>query len=43
VVSLATPQALPHDVTQKLLALHLPERVRLPSPRRVEVHDYPLA
>ena len=33
-VSLATPRALPHDVTQKLLALHLPERVRPPLARR---------
>jgi Na+(H+)/acetate symporter ActP len=41
-VSLATPRALPHDVTQKLLALHLPERVRLPSPPWNEVHDYPV-
>jgi cation/acetate symporter len=29
--SLMTPHALPTDVTQKLLALHLPERVRLPA------------
>jgi Na+(H+)/acetate symporter ActP len=35
-LSLATPRALPGDVTQKLLALHLPERVRLPAPRRPE-------
>ena len=32
VVSLATARAIPSDVTQQLLALHLPERVRLPSP-----------
>ncbi len=32
VLSLATPRAIPSDVTQQLLALHLPERVRLPSP-----------
>ena len=38
-VSLATPRALPHDVTQKLLALHLPERVRLPTPHWMDVHD----
>ena len=31
VLSLATPRAIPGDVTQQLLALHLPERVRLPS------------
>jgi Na+(H+)/acetate symporter ActP len=37
VLSLATPRALPHDVIQKLLALHLPERVRPPSPRRPEL------
>jgi Na+(H+)/acetate symporter ActP len=36
-LSLATPRALPHDVIQKLLALHLPERVRPPSPRRPEL------
>jgi cation/acetate symporter len=36
-VSLATPQALPLDVTQKLLALHLPERVRPPASRRAEL------
>jgi cation/acetate symporter len=36
-VSLATPRALPQDVIQKLLALHLPERVRPPSLRRPEV------
>ncbi len=36
-LSLASPRALPHDVTQKLLALHLPERVRPPSPRRPEL------
>jgi Na+(H+)/acetate symporter ActP len=37
VLSLATPRALPSDVIQKLLALHLPERVRPPSPRRPEI------
>ena len=31
VVSLATARAIPADVTQQLLALHLPERVRLLS------------
>jgi hypothetical protein len=31
VLSLATARAIPADVTQQLLALHLPERVRLPS------------
>ena len=31
VLSLATPRAIPADVTQQLLALHLPERVRLPA------------
>jgi len=36
-LSLATPRALPHDVTQKLLALHLPERVRPPAARRSEL------
>ncbi len=36
-LSLATPRALPLDVTQKLLALHLPERVRPPAPRRAEL------
>jgi cation/acetate symporter len=36
-VSLATPRALPLDVTQKLLALHLPERVRPPASRRAEL------
>jgi cation/acetate symporter len=40
-VSLLTPRALPHDVTQKLLALHLPERVRLPSLRPTEPNNYP--
>jgi cation/acetate symporter len=30
-ISLLTPHALPRDVTQKLLALHLPERVRAPA------------
>jgi hypothetical protein len=28
-VSWATPRAVPEDVTHKLLALHLPEEVRL--------------
>jgi cation/acetate symporter len=28
VVSIATPGSLPADVTTKLLALHLPERIR---------------
>jgi len=36
-LSLATPRALPNDVTQKMLALHLPERVRPPAARRTEV------
>ena len=36
-LSLATPRALPNDVVAKLLALHLPERVRPPSPRRPEL------
>jgi hypothetical protein len=36
-LSLATPRALPNDVTQKLLALHLPERVRPPAGRRTEL------
>jgi Na+(H+)/acetate symporter ActP len=36
-LSLATPRAVPHDVIQKLLALHLPERVRPPSLRRPEL------
>jgi Na+(H+)/acetate symporter ActP len=31
VLSLATPRCIPGDVTQQLLALHLPERVRLRS------------
>jgi hypothetical protein len=31
VLSLATPRSVPADVTQQLLALHLPERVRLRS------------
>jgi len=31
VLSLATPRRIPGDVTQQLLALHLPERVRLRS------------
>ena len=31
VLSLATARALPADVTRKLLALHLPERVRVPT------------
>jgi Na+(H+)/acetate symporter ActP len=29
--SLATPDAMPADVTRKLLALHLPERIRIPD------------
>jgi Na+(H+)/acetate symporter ActP len=37
VLSLATPRAVPPDVIQKLLALHLPERVRPPSLRRPEL------
>jgi len=41
-VSLLTPHALPGEVTQKLLALHLPERVRLPStPHRIPVQSKP--
>jgi hypothetical protein len=36
-LSLATPRSLPQDVTQKLLALHLPERVRPPAARRSEL------
>jgi hypothetical protein len=36
-LSLATPRALPSDVVAKLLALHLPERVRPPAPRRPEL------
>jgi Na+(H+)/acetate symporter ActP len=36
-LSLATPRALPQEVTQKLLALHLPERVRPPATRRAEL------
>jgi cation/acetate symporter len=40
-LSLATPRALPHDVIQKLLALHLPERVRPPSLRRPELSPPP--
>jgi cation/acetate symporter len=32
-VSLVTPQARPTDVVRKLLALHLPEQVRLPDAR----------
>jgi Na+(H+)/acetate symporter ActP len=39
-VSLLTPRALPRDVTQKLLALHLPERVRLPSLRQAQADHY---
>ena len=31
VLSLATARSIPADVTQQLLALHLPERVRLPT------------
>jgi hypothetical protein len=30
-LSLASASAIPADVTQQLLALHLPEQVRLPS------------
>jgi hypothetical protein len=30
-VSLLTLQTVPSDVTRQLLALHLPERVRLPD------------
>jgi cation/acetate symporter len=41
-LSLATPRAMPHDVTTKLLALHLPERVRTPAPRRPELSPYPV-
>jgi Na+(H+)/acetate symporter ActP len=41
-VSLLTPRSLPHDVTQKLLALHLPERIRVPM-RRPELRDSPVA
>ena len=41
VLSLATPRALPSDVIAKLLALHLPERVRPPSPRRPELSSVP--
>jgi Na+(H+)/acetate symporter ActP len=41
-LSLATPRALPEDVTQKLLALHLPERVRRTTPRRPELSPYPI-
>jgi cation/acetate symporter len=40
-LSLATPRAMPRDVTQKLLALHLPERVRPPTARRPELDPYP--
>jgi Na+(H+)/acetate symporter ActP len=40
-LSLVTPRALPHDVTQKLLALHLPERVRPPVSRRPELGPEP--
>jgi Na+(H+)/acetate symporter ActP len=42
-LSLATPRALPHDVTQKLLALHLPERVRPSVSRRPEAVPEPAA
>jgi hypothetical protein len=28
---LGTPSAVPADVTKKLLALHLPERIRIPD------------
>jgi cation/acetate symporter len=31
VLSLATPDAVPVNVTKKLLALHLPERIRIPD------------
>jgi Na+(H+)/acetate symporter ActP len=31
VVSMATPHCVPADVTKKLLALHLPERIRVPD------------
>jgi Na+(H+)/acetate symporter ActP len=41
-LSLATPRALPHDVTQKLLALHLPERVR-PVSRRPDASPDPVS
>jgi cation/acetate symporter len=41
VVSLLTPRAAPHDVTQKLLSLHLPERVRTSSLRRAEPEHFP--
>jgi Na+(H+)/acetate symporter ActP len=41
-VSLVTPRAVPQDVTQKLLALHLPERVRLPN-RGNALRQYPVA
>jgi Na+(H+)/acetate symporter ActP len=41
-LSLATPRAMPQDVTNKLLALHLPERVRAPGPRRSELSPYPV-
>jgi cation/acetate symporter len=34
-VSKATPGAIPSDITRKLLALHLPEQVRLPESRRL--------
>jgi Na+(H+)/acetate symporter ActP len=34
VVSLMTPHAVPAGVTRKLLALHLPERIRIPDPLR---------
>jgi Na+(H+)/acetate symporter ActP len=42
-ISVVTPNALPHDVTQKLLALHLPERVRLPAvgTSRMPAHSRP--
>jgi hypothetical protein len=31
VASLVTPDAVPVGVTNKLLALHLPERIRIPA------------
>jgi Na+(H+)/acetate symporter ActP len=34
-VSKATRRAIPTDITRKLLALHLPEQVRLPESRRL--------
>jgi cation/acetate symporter len=41
-LSLLTPRAMPHDVTQKLLALHLPERIRVPA-RGSALRDFPVA